>query len=60
VELRTSSPGRIVYADEVQAVAVPFGYPEDWPFDGLALPAISRGARSSPATGAGQATTRTE
>jgi hypothetical protein len=60
MELRTSSPGRIVYADEVQVVAVPFGYPEGWPFDGLALPAMSRGARSSPATGRGETTTRTE
>lgn len=32
VELRTSHPGRIVYDDEVQVVAVPHAYPADWPF----------------------------
>lgn len=31
VELRTSSPGRIVYADHVQVVAVPYRHPVDWP-----------------------------
>lgn len=32
VELRTSTPGRVVYEDDVQVVAVPFTHPEDWPF----------------------------
>jgi len=32
VELRTSSPGRISYEDDVQVVAVPGSYPGDWPF----------------------------
>ena len=32
VELRTSRPGRIVYADDVQVVAVPYGHAADWPF----------------------------
>jgi len=32
VELRTSHPGRIVYEDDVQVVAVPHAYPADWPF----------------------------
>lgn len=31
VELTTSSPGRIVYADDVQVVAVPYAYEQDWP-----------------------------
>ncbi|WP_196073129.1 VOC family protein [Nakamurella alba] len=31
-ELRTSSPGRITYQDEVQVVAVPQSHPADWPF----------------------------
>jgi hypothetical protein len=31
-ELRTRSPGRIVYEDAVQIVAVPQVYPADWPF----------------------------
>ncbi len=30
VELRTTSPGRITYADEVQCVAVPPTFDEDW------------------------------
>lgn len=30
MELRTASPGRIVYADLVQVVAVPGSYPDDW------------------------------
>jgi hypothetical protein len=30
--LRTRNPGRLVYADEVQVVAVPHTYPEHWPF----------------------------
>lgn len=29
VELRTTSPGRVTYADEVQGVAVPYSYPAD-------------------------------
>ena len=33
VELRTSTPGQIVYEDDVQVVTVPFKYPNDWPFD---------------------------
>ncbi|WP_259363493.1 hypothetical protein [Microbacterium esteraromaticum] len=33
VELRTATPGRITYEDDVQAVAVPFAYPGDWPFE---------------------------
>jgi hypothetical protein len=32
VELRTRTPGRITYEDEVQVVAVPYAYPADWPF----------------------------
>lgn len=32
VELRTTTPGRITYEDKVQVVAVPFSYPNDWPF----------------------------
>lgn len=31
-ELRSDSPGHVVYADDVQVVAVPFRHPEDWPF----------------------------
>lgn len=31
-ELRTTSPGRIVYEDEFQVVAVPAAYPTHWPF----------------------------
>lgn len=31
-ELRTDRPGRLVYEDDVQVVAVPFRHPEDWPF----------------------------
>ncbi|MGN8050872.1 hypothetical protein ACTJKO_14410 [Curtobacterium sp. 22159] len=31
-ELRTSSPGRIVYRDPVQVIAVPLAFPDDWPF----------------------------
>jgi hypothetical protein len=34
VELRTASPGRRVYEDEVQVVAVPYTYAEDWPLAG--------------------------
>lgn len=29
-EVRTSTPGRIVYEDSVQVVAVPFTYAQDW------------------------------
>lgn len=32
VELRTSTPGRLVYEDAVQIVAVPHRYPDHWPF----------------------------
>ena len=32
VELRTSRPGRVTYEDDMQLVAVPLRYPEDWPF----------------------------
>lgn len=31
VELRTERPGRIVYEDKVQVVAVPFTHEVDWP-----------------------------
>lgn len=31
VELRTDHPGRIVYEDRVQVVAVPFTHDADWP-----------------------------
>lgn len=31
VELRTTRTGRRVYEDEVQVVAVPFGFSEHWP-----------------------------
>lgn len=33
VELRTRTVGRAVYEDDVQVVAVPFTYPDDWPFE---------------------------
>ena len=33
VDLRTSYPGRVTYEDDVQLVAVPLRYPEDWPFN---------------------------
>jgi hypothetical protein len=32
VELRTSTPGRITYQDDVQVVAVPPTHANDWPF----------------------------
>lgn len=32
VELRTPDPGRIVYDDAVQVVAVPYTFEEHWPF----------------------------
>jgi len=32
VQLTTRTPGRIVYQDAEQIVAVPYQYPEDWPF----------------------------
>lgn len=32
VELRTERPGRIVYEDVVQVVAVPFTHEEHWPW----------------------------
>lgn len=31
VELRTDAPGYLTYEDDVQIVAVPFRYPDDWP-----------------------------
>ena len=31
VELRTAWPGRVVYDDAVQVVAVPYRHPDDWP-----------------------------
>jgi len=34
VELRTASPGRRVYEDEVQVVAAPYTYVEDWRLGG--------------------------
>lgn len=30
VELRTTSPGRVVYEDDIQVVAVPYTYEADW------------------------------
>ena len=41
-EVRTDHPGRIVYEDPVQVIAVPPGYPRDWPF---ALTAGAAGLR---------------
>ncbi|MEV8133493.1 hypothetical protein AB0O54_20395 [Pseudarthrobacter oxydans] len=32
IALRTRNPGRLVYEDEVQVVAVPHTYPDHWPF----------------------------
>jgi hypothetical protein len=32
MQLTTHSPGRIVYRDAKQIVAVPYRHPEDWPF----------------------------
>lgn len=32
VKLTTRTPGRIVYRDDVQIVAVPLAYPDDWSF----------------------------
>lgn len=32
VELRTSTPGRITYQDDVQVIAVPPTHADDWPF----------------------------
>ncbi|MCG2797536.1 MAG: hypothetical protein L6367_03245 [Cellulomonas sp.] len=38
VELRTNAPGRIVYEDDVQVIAVPYDYDRDWPLhDGPSL-----------------------
>ncbi|SDQ62392.1 hypothetical protein [Microbacterium sp. cf332] len=31
-ELRTTRPGRILYEDPVQVVALPHTHPDDWPF----------------------------
>lgn len=31
-ELRTAHPGAVVYEDDVQVVALPASYPDDWPF----------------------------
>lgn len=59
VELRSSSPGRIVYADDVQVVAVPFRYPEARPLGGRSLPAVPPERRSSAPTAVGGATTPT-
>lgn len=33
VELRTSTPGRITYEDDVQVVAIPYAYPDAWPVE---------------------------
>lgn len=33
VELRTRTPGHVVYEDPVQVVATPFEHSTDWPFD---------------------------
>lgn len=30
--LTTTTPGRIIYEDDVQVVALPFSYADDWPF----------------------------
>ncbi|WIB65776.1 hypothetical protein [Curtobacterium sp. MCBD17_040] len=32
MQLTTRTPGRIVYQDAAQVVAVPYQHPEDWPF----------------------------
>lgn len=32
MEVRTATPGRVTYEDDVQVVAVPHAYPDDWPF----------------------------
>jgi len=37
-ELRTDSPGRIVYEDVVQVVAVPYTHEERWPLPALRSP----------------------
>lgn len=31
-EIRTNSPGHILYEDDVQVIALPWSFPEDWPF----------------------------
>jgi hypothetical protein len=41
VELRTASPGRVVYEDDVQVVAVPHSYPDDWPLTSGIRPPVS-------------------
>jgi hypothetical protein len=48
VELRTERPGRIVYEDEVQVVAVPFTHEEHWPLPALGVRTaeVSRADRS--------------
>ncbi|MDY1006314.1 hypothetical protein [Curtobacterium sp. CFBP9011] len=32
MQLRTRTPGRVVYRDAAQVIAVPYRHPEDWPF----------------------------
>lgn len=32
LEVRTHNPGRVHFEDEVQVVATPWTYPDDWPF----------------------------
>lgn len=51
VELRTEKPGRIVYEDEVQVVAIPFTHEVHWP---LPVP----GARTAEVSGADRARRR--
>jgi len=50
VELRTAWPGRIVYEDDVQVVAVPFSRPDNARTGVLALPAMAPPVASSPPT----------
>ena len=65
VELRSAWPGRVVYEDDVQVVAVPYTHAADWrlvagrpPGEVLAVPAMPQGAPSSPADVGGRAATR--
>ena len=52
-ELRTSTPGRFTYEDDVQVVAVPYAYPDDWPFEHrLPTPRPAARAAEPPAAGA--------
>lgn len=40
VELRTTRPGVVTYEDEVQVIAIPHTYPDDWPFKPLAAEGV--------------------